>query len=119
MIPFNHPGDLDFLLNKALLQVCFDRHQVQLRFDDNLALLTEGTVDCFLSSSELRLDHDNRSDVGALSCLLNKCITSFKFDHQTGNLSLEFDGGSRLQLWNSNVEHESYQISFGDKWCVV
>lgn len=115
--------DLSFLVGRELHQVCIGRHQAILYFPDP----TAGDV-----SISIETDIGHKSKIGELTALyktiipaaptlvsLMNCIIVKAFAAPPGTLVLVFSNDEVLEVYDTSLEYESYQISYGGKVIVV
>lgn len=101
--------DLNPLIGKIVLQICFGVLQLMVKLDDSIEIGIECECSYIdnLGVSTLILDYSAHA---SLICnLLGLRISSVKRT-QDGGLMLRFETGVQLNLANSNREYESFQI---------
>ncbi len=110
--------DLCFIEVKKLEQVCIGEHQIILNFEDALSISIETAIHVHESDNNLRTFELLRDSAQSLCSLLGLCVQR-AVGSPDGTLSLEFENGTRLVVYDDNENYESYQIRFGDKLIVV
>jgi len=110
--------DLSFFHKKTLLQVCIGANDLILNFDEFVKI----TITSHIGWTESWGTHDTyesfRNSASVIVNLLGKKITSVTGDDK-GTLSLTFDGGGCLSVYDDSKQYESYVIKNGDKLIVV
>lgn len=114
------PNDLNlaFFKGKLLLQACFGAHDLILNFDGGVSITVTSSVGCVSSAGSIQHYDDFRQVAPLVLALLNQTILSAEGD-QTGTLTLRFDGGGTLAIYDDSNEYESYTIKNGDLMIVV
>jgi hypothetical protein len=102
--------DLTFLLGKELIQVCAGLHQTILYLNGDTSI----SLECKFEVSKL-LDGESEgrsccSTTETLLTPLGSRIVSVA-NKGDGELAVAFSDGSTLVIFDSNPDHESYQIS--------
>jgi hypothetical protein len=118
--------DLSFLRGKTLIQVCFGPHDLQLRFAEDAHVSIESSVGYGVADG----DYEQRTigeepgvsnvleDPCFLLHLLMKSVEAVSWTAE-GTITLNFDGGFRLQIYDDSKQFESYNIGNGDQLIVV
>jgi hypothetical protein len=109
---------LDFFVGKTLLQACFGVHDLILNFDENISVTISSSVGCMGACISIR-QSDNFSQVApAVFAMLHKSVLSAEGD-SSGTLTLRFDGGGVLFIYDDSMDYESYTIKNGEQLIVV
>lgn len=110
--------DLTFFSGRTLLQACFGVHDLILNFDGDVSLTVTSSVGCMASDGGIQQYDDFRQVALAVLALLNQTILSAEGD-EAGTLTLRFDGGGVLAVYDDSNEYESYTIKNGGQMIVV
>ncbi len=109
------PKDFDgsFLLGRTLEMVCFTENQVCLHFGAETMI---GIVSAFSCNDEQVV---NVPVFGSnLMGLLGSSVRAAQGD-ESGTLSLTFDDGQTLKVYDDTEQYECYTIRYGDKVIIV
>ncbi len=114
------PRDLNlaFFNGKALLQACFGAHDVILNFDGNISVSVTSSLGCTGSGGSFQQGDDFRQIAPAVLELLNQTVLAAEGD-EAGTLTLKFDGGGMLAIYDDSKNYESYIINNGGEMIVV
>jgi hypothetical protein len=109
------PKDFDgtFFIGRTLEMVCFNENQVYLHFDAKLTITIESA---FAYKDELLVKvpvHDSN-----LMELLGSSVLTWQGD-KDGTLSLTFERGRTLKVYDTTKQYESYTISYEGKVIIV
>jgi hypothetical protein len=110
--------NLAFFNGKTLLQACFGLHDLILNFDGDVSLTVTSSVGCMALDESIRQYDDFRQIAPVVVALLNQTILSAEGD-EAGTLTLKFDGGEMLAIYDDSKEYESYTIKNGEQMIVV
>jgi hypothetical protein len=102
------PKDFDgaFLVGRSLDMVCFNQNQVYLHFDINVLITIEDSFSC---QDEQVVDVPVRES--NLMQLLGATVSRVRGDKE-GTLSLLFDNGQTLKVYDTTKQYESYRITY-------
>lgn len=110
--------DITFLEGATLLQICVGSNELILNFDENirLTILSEFSIS---SDSQPYMRFDS-SLVGSpyFFCLLGDSTVEAKATIG-GGLKIFFRGGMRVEIFDSNEQHESFWIQKDELIIVV
>lgn len=109
------PKDFDgsFLVGRTLGLLCFSQNQMSLHFDDDVTIAIESA---FAYKTAQVIDVPvHESD---LMELLGTAVASVQGD-ANGTLSLLFNNGQTLKLYDTTKQYESYTITYGGKVIIV
>jgi hypothetical protein len=110
--------DLGFFLSRSIVQVCVGENDLVLHFDGSLRISVTSGVGCLAPDGEFRDFTDFREAAPSLFALLNKAVVSWEAT-EDGRLTLKFDGGGRLAIYDDSAQFESYVITNGSQVIVV
>ncbi len=112
---FGLPADFDgsFFVGRTLELVCFSENQVNLHFSVNTMIRIESA---YSYNGEEPVDVPVRQS--NLMELLGSSVLAATGD-QSGTLSLAFDHGQTLKVYDTTRQYESYIISYEGKDIVV
>lgn len=109
------PEDFDasFLVGLTLEMVCFAQYQVYLHFNEKAMITIMGTfsykTDSIISTPVL---DSNLMELTGCAVLNANGTTD-------GTLSLLFDNGQTLRIYDANKQYESYTVAFRGKEIVI
>ncbi|QOJ00933.1 MAG: hypothetical protein HRU70_10670 [Phycisphaeraceae bacterium] len=109
------PKDFDgsFLVGRSLEMVCFNQNQVYLHFDADITICIESA---YSYKTEQVIDVPARES--NLMDLLGSAISAAQGD-ANGTLSLRFNNGDALKVYDTTKQYESYRIKYGDNTIIV
>ena len=109
------PKDFDgsFLVGRTLEMVCFNQNQVYLHFDANTTISIESA---FSYKTEEVVDVPVQES--NLMEILGSAVSIAQGD-ANGTLSLLFNNGDTLKVYDTTQQYESYTISYGHKVIIV
>jgi Family of unknown function (DUF6188) len=109
------PKDLDltFLKDAILIQVCFGRNEVILRFDREISITIESTFRVQDSDGIESFFDTSLPAAKSLVSLISDAVVGVGGDCNR-SLLLKFSSGSSLEVYDSSQEFESYQIQVGE-----
>jgi hypothetical protein len=113
-----HDINLAFFSGKTLLQVCIGAHDLILNFDDDVCVTVTSSVACMDSSNTMRRYDDFGAGASTLAALLNQTVVSAQGD-EVGTLTLRFNNGGMLAVYDDSKEYESYTIKNGEHLIIV
>ena len=111
--------DLTFFIGTELQQVCIGRHEVILRFGDDLSITVESDIGHRSTLGELDAVFKTIVPAAMVLCNLINAMVSSASVKSPGTLVLQFSNGEALEIYDSNTSYESYQIACGDRLIVV
>ena len=109
------PKDFDgsFLVGRTLEMVCFSQNQVYLHFDEDIIITIESAFSC---NTEQVVDVPVQDS--NLMRLVGSAVSVVQGD-TNGTLSLLFDNGQTVKVYDTTKQYESYTISYGGKTIIV
>lgn len=110
--------DLAFFKGKALLQVCIGAHDLILNFVGDISVTVTSSIGCTTSGGSIQQYDDFRRAAPAVITLLDHSVVLADGD-EAGTLTLTFDGGGGLAIYDDSEQYESYTIKNGSKMIVV
>jgi hypothetical protein len=111
--------DINFLLGKELLQICFGLYQVILNFSENASISVEHRLVYANKSGEcFTWNCGQRNNLPIQSSLGYKVVEANLTPEQSINLVFENQDELTIQV-SENKKFESYQINYGAKYFVV
>ena len=113
-----HDVNLSFFRGKKLLQLCIGVHDLILNFDGDVSVTVTSSVGFVDSSGTIQKHDDFREAACAMAALLDQTALSAHGD-VAGTLTLTFDGGGMLIVYDDSKDYESYTIKNGDRMIVV
>jgi hypothetical protein len=109
---------LGFLRGKTLEQACFGLHDLILHFDQDISISIESSIAVGQHGQTL-VRHRSYQEVSReLLHLLNKVVIEVHWTTE-GTVSLVFDHGAIVEIYDDSVEFESYSINSGSGLIVV
>jgi hypothetical protein len=113
------PPDFDgaAFIGLRLTSVCFFENQVIFHFDSAATIAVESAYS-IEAGSPLPAAHDVPDIDSNLGQLLGRAISAVSATYD-GTLSLTFETGASLRVFDNSREFESYHITIGDKEIVV
>lgn len=110
--------NLGFFNGKELLQACFGVHDIILNFDGDVSVTVTSSLGCMGPGGSIQQYDDFRQASPAVLVLLNQTVLAAEGD-EAGTLTLKFDGGGMLAIYDDSKNYESYTINNGGKMIVV
>jgi hypothetical protein len=112
--------DVSFFVGCEMRQISFDLHQLTFGFTNNITLSVEGLIKLSHKSApeESRWKPGNVETISEFGKLLGSSIIQCQ-PHEDGSLTLVFNNGFVIIVFDSNDKYESYQISYSGKTIVV
>jgi Family of unknown function (DUF6188) len=107
-----------FFVGLILLQACFGRHEIILKFDADTAITIEGDLGILEPDGSERLVSDPRQAAGVIVSFITQSVTQVE-PNSDGTLVLAFGSGWSLKVYDSSEHYESYQIKHGAKLYVI
>ena len=109
------PNDIElgFLSGCELGQICFNLNQLFLKFDNDVELSIESV--CAIrwpAGEQLQIDDSFRKEATHICELLGRQVSRAR-RAADGGLIVEFEGGVVLEVFNSHVRYESFQLRRG------
>ncbi|HWQ92989.1 MAG TPA: DUF6188 family protein [Clostridia bacterium] len=111
---------LDFLLGCELEQIAFSPFQLILRFSHSVELSVESRLELKAAGNPTTLawESNHYSELPRLAALFGLSVTDYETPGD-GRLILHFGDENALTAFDSNQDHESYQISGGGTQLIV
>lgn len=106
--------DLQPLIGKEVVQICFGCFQLILNLEGNIRIAIESICVCRLATG-YEFEAHNYCQEATHLCKLMAEHVSFAHRDVDGGLVLGFTNGIELQIKNSNLEYESFQIHIGQQ----
>ena len=110
--------NLGFFSGKTLLQACFGFCDLILNFDGAVSVTVTSSIGTVDSSGRVQQHDDFRQVAAAVLVLLNQSVLSAE-GNEAGTLTLQFDGGGMLAIYDDSRYYESYTIRNGEQMIVV
>jgi hypothetical protein len=110
--------DFAFFIGRTLLQACFGGHDLILNFDEDVRVTVTSSVGCLVSSASIRRFTDFRQAAPFVLALVNRTISAVETG-ENGTLTLKFDNGGSLELYDDSNDFESYSIKHGEHTIVI
>jgi hypothetical protein len=111
--------DLSNLIGCTLGQISFSQFQLIFTFRPDATISVEGR--CQLASTDQNVlatwENSAPSDIGIFGRLLERSILNVEIASNT--LVLHFCGELKLSIFDSNADHESYQITTPGRTLVI
>ena len=101
--------NLDFFLEKTLLQICIGAHDLILNFDGNVSVTITSSIEFSCSKCSFQKTNDFRRIASTIAVLINQTIVSVE-GNEAGTLTLKFDSGGIVTIYDDSKEYESYTI---------
>ena len=111
------PADLSLkrFVGATLIQIALGEFQIQFRFQPDSEIAVEGRWELREHAGQL-VDHAQAAanrDVYRVHQLLGRKVTDSRVDAPK-SITLQFDSGHRLEVFDSSQQHESFTIQPGD-----
>ncbi len=114
---YHVPADLnlDRFRGAILLQISLGEHQVQFNFQPYAHISVEGLWEIRDSKDSLidRAEPHGNREAYRIHVLLGRAVQAIRVNAPQ-SFVLEFDGGYRLEVFDSSKEHESFEIQPGN-----
>ena len=110
--------NLDFFNDRILLQACFGAHDLILNLEGDIRITVMSSLGCLGPGGEIHRYVDFQQAASAVLALLNHRVVSAQGD-EAGTLTLRFDGGGVLVIYDDSKAYESYTIANGDQMIIV
>ena len=110
--------DLSFFVGRELYSVHFAMHSLILHFDGDVSVTVTSSVGYMGSDGNIQQSEDFREAAPAVLALLNQTIL-YAEGTEAGTLTLKFDGGGMLIIYDDSKHYESYTITNGTQTIVV
>src|SRR5262245_30928410 len=109
------PKDFDggFLAGRTLEMVCFSENQMVLHFGGEVSI----TIESAFSYRDAQVVNVPVHESNVME-LLGSSVSGAQGDAD-GTLSLIFDNGQSLKVYDTTQQYESYSIAYGDKVIIV
>lgn len=107
--------DLSFFHGAELVQVCLSLHQVQFHFHPDVSIHVQGGWE-LIDAAGGRIDHGHdrpERPPYRIHWLLGRRVVGTEVS-PPGRISLRFEGGEALRIFDDSREYESFQIQPGD-----
>ena len=114
------PKEFDgkFLVGRTLEMVCFNQNQVYLHFDAKVTITVESAFSHQGARGEAIRLIELPVEVSDLMVLLESSVSDVE-GSKDGTLSLFFDNGHILRIYDDSPQYESYKIENGDAVIIV
>lgn len=119
----NHPKDINvsFLKEMTLIQIGIGQNEIVLNFQGNeyhvVALTIESDIGVIHKNDDLKLfsdDDQTHIAASAMAEFLGKDIKEVIYN-EDGSLTLIFENGGSIFLYNNNTHYVSYAITYKDQ----
>jgi hypothetical protein len=112
--------DVSFIARQRLIQACFGQNDLILKFDENgyVSILVMSAIGCIPSTGVCRRVADFREAANFVLGLLGVLVSSVQVIAE-GTLSITFESGERLEIYDDRRQFESYTIEHSGKTIVV
>jgi len=110
--------DLSFLVGRELFSIHFAMHSVIFHFDNDVSLTVTSSVGCMASDGSIHQYDDFRQAAPMVLALLNQAVLTADGE-ESGTLTLRFDNGGILAIYDDSKEYESYTINNQGQMIVV
>jgi hypothetical protein len=117
MYGLSHDINLAFFEGKTLLQVCVGAHDLILNFD-GIRVTVTSSIGLLGSGGVVHRYAVFTQAASALMTLLNQKVVSVEGD-DAGTLTLTFDTGKKVFIYDDSKEYESYIIQAGEQSIIV
>ena len=102
--------NLDFIKGATLVQACFGPHDLILNFHETVTISIWSSVAVGPVGTDLHR-HTRFDEISqAILSLLNRTVLNVGWT-PNGTLSLTFEGGDLLEIYDDSANFESYSIS--------
>jgi hypothetical protein len=111
---------LDFLIGCELLQMAVGEFQLILHFSHSVDLSVESKLELKASADSVSLIWEPKrlSDLARFATIVGLSVTDYEIPGD-GRLILHFGNGGVLTAYDSNKDHESYQVTRGSETFIV
>src|SRR5262245_46744506 len=103
--------DIKIFVGRNLELICFNENQIALHFNDDLSIVIESAFSHQSESSSKTQVAEIPVLESDLMQLLGRTITEGSGD-KNGTLTLKFDNGHILNVFDTSSQYESYQIKY-------
>jgi hypothetical protein len=110
--------NLAFFTGKILLQICIGCHDLILNFDGDVSVTVTSGLACVEPDRAMQRYDDFCEAAPKVLEFLNQAVLFVEGD-EAGTLTLKFDGGGTLSIYDDSKEYESYTIKNGSQLIVV
>jgi len=110
--------DLTFFAHKMLIQVCIGAHDLILNFEGGINISIASCIEMASPTVPSRRYEDFRQASSALVALITRSVASAARE-DAGTLTLLFEGGERVSVFDDSTQYESYTIRHGEELIVV
>jgi hypothetical protein len=119
MGPLPKGVDWSFMLDKELIQVCYGKHQTQLRFDGDVCVSIEAGILHTSTGDVLGKSVAREQGMASLIGLLGSAVTSVVTDDEDVLLRLQFSNMHTLRVLRDDEPYESFSISAPGQLTIV
>ena len=110
--------DLSFFHGKTLLQICIGANEVIFNFDGCISVTVMSQLECHFADGAREVYEDFRAAAALIVKFIGTDVKTAR-GNQLGTLTLEFEGGGSLSIFDDSDQFESYTIKNGNKLIVV
>lgn len=110
--------NLTFFTGKALSQACFGVHDLILSFDDDIGITITSSISYSYAGESILQTKEFCKAALAITSLLNRVVHHVQGD-VTGTLTITFEDGAILQVYDDSTQYESYVIRNGQQLIIV
>ena len=110
--------NLDFFLNKQLINISIGYHSLILNFDDYLSITVSSAIKCIDPNGLSLKGEDFRNMASTLAFQLTHTVVSVE-GKEDGTLKLAFDNGRIIEIYDDSEMYESYVIKNDEQIIVV
>lgn len=117
-LPLN--TDVSFMVNQRLIQACFGQNDLILKFDgtEYVSILVTSAVGCISVDGACRKVNSSKEAASFVLGLLGMLIVAVQVLPE-GTLSIGFETGEQIHLYDDSRQFESYTIEHAGKTIVV
>lgn len=115
--------DLSFFVGRTLGDISFSEHSIVLNFDGQkieprVSLGIQSAVSLKILDGKKYEWEDFRQGASFLVALIGNTVAAVK-GNVNGTLTIEFQEGSILEVYDNSKQYESYQIRLGPEFIIV
>ena len=103
-------ANLDFFKGKTLIQACFGANDLILNFSENISVAVFSSIGVGLEAVNLKRFTAFEEASANILALLNKDVTDIHWTVD-GTITLLFDNGHAIEVYDDSTDFESYTIS--------
>ncbi|MEO5889699.1 MAG: hypothetical protein ABIQ31_05565 [Ferruginibacter sp.] len=101
--------DLNFLIQRQLLQICFGENEMIMNFDDNLSITLTSKCAFSFDGDNLQIIENYSTSASLICNLIGHFINEIKAS-ENGTLAMNFSGNNIFILYDDDKFYESYWI---------